>query len=77
MAHTLSFERDYDTGPHRAIYQAALNQLGLRIKQGGFGLTNQTLVAPAALFVTIRDFHQWLAGTVIDLPWLLGGSGAA
>jgi hypothetical protein len=75
MAHTLSFERDYDTGPHRAIYQAALTQLRLSIKQGGFGLTSQELVAPAALFVATRDFHQWLAGTAFDLPWLPGGSG--
>ncbi len=74
MAHTLSFERDYDT-PHRAIYQAALNQLRLSIKQGGFGLTSQELVAPAALLVPIRDFHQWLASTAFDLPLLPGGLG--
>ncbi len=75
MAHTLSFERDYDTGPHKAIYQAALTRLRLSIKQGGFGLTSQELVAPAALYVAIRDFHQWLANTAFDLPWLPGGSG--
>ena len=73
MAHTLSFERDYKTGRHRAIYQAALTQLRLSIKQGGLGLTSQALMAPAALFVAIRDFHQWLAGTAFDLPWLPGG----
>ncbi len=54
MARTLSFEPNYGTGPHRAIYQAALTQLRLSIKEGGF--------------VTIRNFDQWLAGTAFVLP---------
>ncbi len=64
MAHTLSFEQDYDTGLYRAtcptVKGRALSQVRLSIKQGGFGVTRQELVDPAALFVAIRDFHRWL-----------------
>ncbi len=57
MAHALSFDRDYDTGTHRAFFKATLTQLRLSIKQGGFGLTSQELVAQAAVFVAIREFY--------------------
>ena len=60
MAHTLGFELDYDSGQHDPVYKAALAQLRVGIKQGGFGLTSQKLVAPAALLVATREFQQWL-----------------
>ena len=74
MAHTLGFERNYDSGQHQAVYRAALAQIRLGIKQGGFGLTSQKLVAPAALLVAIRDFQRWLAQRPFDLPWWPSGS---
>jgi hypothetical protein len=70
MAHTLGFELDYDSGQHGPVYKAALAQLRLGIKQGGFGLTSQKLVAPAALLVATREFQQWLTQMSFDLVWL-------
>ncbi len=54
------------TGPYSVTY--------LCIKNRGFRLTCLKLVIPTALFAAIRDFHQWLAITAFDLPWLPGGS---
>ncbi len=70
MAHSLGFELDNDSGPHCSAYRAALAQLRLAIKQVGFGLTSQKLVAPAALFVATREFQQWLTCINFDIPWL-------
>jgi hypothetical protein len=50
-------------------YRAALAQLRLGIKRGGFGLTSQKLVAPAVLLVAIRDFKQWLVPMSLVLSW--------
>ena len=65
MASSLGFELDYESGQHGPVYKAALAQLRLGIKQGGFGLTSQKLVAPAALHVATR-----FAQINFDLPWL-------
>ena len=60
-AKTLSFEEDYAVSTHKDLYSAALCQSRLGIKQGGFGMTSQNLIAPAALFVALRDFNKWLS----------------
>ena len=80
MAHTLGFDsesgqhgpvfKDYDSGQHGPVYKAALAQLRLGIKQGGFGLTSQKLVDPAVLLVATREFQQWLTQMNFDLPCL-------
>ncbi len=70
MTHTLGFELDYDSGQHGPVYKAALAQLRLGIKRGGFGVTGQKLVAPAALLVATREFQQWLTQMNFDFPWL-------
>ena len=61
MASTLSFQRNYRQGEHKDTYAAALRQLRLGIKHGGFGLTSQALIAPAALYVALRHFASWLS----------------
>ena len=61
MASTLCFERNYRQGEHKDTYAAALRQLRLGIKQGGFGLTSQALIAPAALYVALQHFASWLS----------------
>jgi hypothetical protein len=57
MAHTLTFELDYDSDPCYSDYQAVLAQLHLGISQRGFALTNQKLDVPAALLVATGDFQ--------------------
>ena len=68
MAHTLGFELDYGSGQHSPVFKAALAQLRLGIKQGGFGLTSQKLVSPAALLVATREIQQWLTQMNFDRP---------
>jgi len=60
-AKTLSFEEGYAVSAHKDLYSAALCQSRLGIKQGGFGMTSQHLIAPAAFFVALRDFNPWLS----------------
>ena len=77
MANTLSFEQNYHQGQHKDTYKAALRQLRLGIKQGGFGLTSQALIAPAALYVALTNFSSWLCNHRDEfgsIPWLATAS---
>ena len=58
---TLCFERDYTRSQYQHNYHTALLQIRLGIKQGGFGLTSQSLITPAARFVALREFQKWLS----------------
>jgi len=59
LAASLSFEDNYDQGPNAPAYKQALRQCRFGIKQGGLGFTSAALVAPAALYVALRDFREW------------------
>ncbi len=58
MAHTLGFELDYDSGQHAPVYKAALGQLRLGIKQGGFGAKSSWLLLPS--FWQLGNFSNGL-----------------
>jgi hypothetical protein len=64
MAHALCFEPGHETTQHREAYELAAQQLRLGIKQGGIGLASNTLTAPAASYVALRDFTYWYAQPV-------------
>ena len=59
MADLLSFESGYATSQLAHHYANALQQCRLGIKQGGLGLTQAALIAPAANYVALRDFYCW------------------
>jgi hypothetical protein len=59
MATTLAFQDDYLQSAYLQHYNRALQQLRLGIKQGGMGLTSAEMVAPAALYVSLREFRRW------------------
>jgi hypothetical protein len=78
FADSLSFEDNYTRGQHALAYQQALQQCRFGIKQGGLGLTSATLVAPAALYVALRQFREWYGflaqrwahRSIHNAPWL-------
>ncbi len=59
MAITLAFQDDYLQSAYLQHYNRTLQQLPLGIKQGGMGLTSAEMVAPAALYVSLREFRRW------------------
>ena len=59
MATTLAFQADYLQSSYAQHYTRALQQFRLGIKQGGMGLTSAEMVAPAALYVSLREFRRW------------------
>ncbi len=59
MATTFAFQDDYLQSSKSQHYNRALQQLRLGIKQGGMGLTSAEMVAPAALYVSLREFRRW------------------
>ena len=59
MAQTLAFEDNYAHCQYSLAYTQALQQCRLGIKQGGLGLTSAYMVAPAALYVALREFRAW------------------
>ena len=61
MASTLQFPPDYKNGHDKDLYTLALQQIRLGIKQGGFGLTSRSLVAPALVYVSLETFSAWFA----------------
>ena len=80
MAHTLAFEDAYANSIHSSVYNQALQQCRLGIKQGGMGLTSAAMIAPAALHVALREFRTWYCHYAIrwdqqavhNQPWLSG-----
>ena len=77
MAVTLSFQDDYAHSPHATHYAHALQQIRQGIRDGGFGLTSARVTAPAASYVTTRDFCKWYSSLALlwsgraihTLPW--------
>jgi hypothetical protein len=73
MAQTLQFEQEHKTSAWKESYRQALNQCRLGIKQGGCGLTSNTMAAPAAFYAAISSFTRWLVqrhSQILEIPWL-------
>ena len=72
MADLLSFESGYVTSQLAHYYANALQQYRLGIKQGGLGLTQAVLIAPAANYVALRDFYCWYSDqTGLIVPFII------
>ena len=56
----LSFQKDYASGEYAGQYKNALQQIRLRLKNGGFGATSSNSIASAASYSALADFARWV-----------------
>jgi len=73
LAQTLQFEQGYKTSEQKHSYRRALTQSRLGIKQGGCGLTSNTMAAPAANYAALSAFTRWLVkeqAQILGMQWI-------
>ena len=73
LALTLQFEQGHETSELKHSYRRALIQSRLGIKQGGCGLTSNTMAAPAANFAALSAFTSWLVkehAQILGISWI-------
>jgi hypothetical protein len=57
-ARLLSFQKDYASGEYAGQYKNALQQIRLRLKNGGFSATSSNSIASAASYSALADFAR-------------------